>query len=301
MNDPADISILIVSYNTRDLIATCLDSIVNVSDSRKEIFVVDNASTDGSVELIRKFYPDVNLIANKENRGFAAANNQALKHSTGRYVFMLNPDAEFLSSSFKPLISYMDSHPQIGLAGIKMINPDGSAQESFSSEYPGQKYAASELSDLKGRLAWVLGASMLVRSDLIKKLGGFDESFFIYGEDQDLCLRIRQMGYEIGYIDSSVLVHLGAQSERQTASIEVWKKKIRAEYNFYQKHYLPQTVRRIARGTLIKAKWRITTLNLLLFVNKNTPSAKDKLIKYHAIHDVLVHEILHQRNSENNR
>lgn len=282
MNEPADISVIIVSYNTRDIIATCLDSIINVGNSKKEIFVVDNASTDGSVELIRINYPDINLIVNKENQGFAAANNQALRLSRGRYIFLLNSDGEFLPSTFDTLISFMDAHPHIGLAGVKMINSDGSLQESSSHEYPGHKQAGRETAGLRGSIAWVLGAGMIIRSDLMKQVGGFDESFFVYGEDQDLCLRIRKAGYEIGYIDTAVVVHLGAQSERQATSADVWKKKILAEYIFYRKHYLPTTVEKIRRGALMKARWRILTLSLLkpFLKDKDKSEATEKLTKY---------------------
>ena len=291
MNDQIEISVIIVSYNTRDLIATCLDSIVNVNDDRKEIFVVDNASTDGSVEFIRKHYPNVNLIVNKENRGFAAANNQALQLARGRYIFLLNPDAEFLPSTFSAMISFMNANPHIGLAGVKMINPDGSPQESFTNEYPGHKLASRELSGLRGSVAWVLGASMIIRSNIMKRLGGFDESFFVYGEDQDLCLRIRKAGYEIGYTDTAIIVHLGAQSERQTESADVWKKKILAEYIFYRKHYLPATVEKIMRGALMKARWRILTLRLALLFQREKEESKEKLIKYKAIKDFIKNDI----------
>ncbi len=280
MIDQVEISIIIISYNTRDLIAICLDSIVNINEGRKEIFVVDNASSDGSVEFIRKHYSDVHLIVNKENQGFAAANNQALQLSRGRYVFLLNPDAEFLPFTFGPMISFMDANPHIGLAGVKMINPDGSVQESFANEYPGHKLASNELSGLRGSIAWVLGASMIIRSDIMRRLGGFDESFFVYGEDQDLCLRIRKAGYEIGYIDTAIMVHLGGQSERETMHADVWRKKILAEYIFYKKHYLPRTTNRITRGALMKAKWRILTLRLLMPFYKDKSEAEEKLIKY---------------------
>ena len=283
MNDQVEISVIIVSYNTRDIITTCLDSIVNVNDDRKEIFVVDNASTDGSVEFIRQHYPKVHLIVNEENRGFATANNQALQLSRGRYIVLLNPDGEFLPSTFGAMISFMDANPHIGLAGVKMINPDGSPQESYSHEYPGNKLASHEISRLKGSIAWVLGASMIIRSDIMKNLGGFDETFFIYGEDQDLCLRIRKAGYEIGYIDTAIIVHLGAQSERETTTADVWRKKIIAEYTFYRKHYLPATVENITRGALIKARWRIATLRLLMPFYKDGSKAEEKLVKYRAI------------------
>lgn len=275
-----DLSIIIVSYNTRDLIGTCLDSIVSINDCGKEVFVVDNASTDGSVELIKNNYPSVHLIVNLTNRGFAAANNQALKLSKGRYIFFLNPDAEFLPSTFQFIISFMDKNQHVGIAGVKMINPDGTLQESSSLDYPGHSKTNKELLGLKGNRAWVLGAGMVARADLIKRIGGFNEDFFIYGEDQDLCLNVRKMGYEIGYMDFAVVVHLGAQSERGSTEAEVCAKKALAELIFYDKHYLPATIDRIYRSHMLKACWRIFTLQLFLPFSRNKEVVKAKLIKY---------------------
>jgi GT2 family glycosyltransferase len=114
-----------------------------------------------------------------------------------------------VSGAFREAISYMDAMPHIGLAGTKLINPHGTLHESVSYRYPGQKYPGSELSSLKGSIACVQGSSMIVRSDVMKAVGGFDEDFFLYGEDQDLCLRIRKLGFEIGYIEDAVVVHVG--------------------------------------------------------------------------------------------
>ena len=181
----------------------------------------------------------------------------------------------------------MDSTPHIGLAGTKLINPDGTLQWSVSYKYPGQKYTTNELSELPGNIACVLGASMIGRSELIKKIGGFDEDFFLYGEDQDLCLRIRKLGHEIGYIDSATVVHLGGQSEKNSLSSEVWKKKIHAEYIFYRKHYLPKTIKRISRANIIKAWWRIITLKLIIPLAKDKRIAREKLGKYQLIHHTV--------------
>lgn len=282
-----DLSIIIVSYNTSDLIGTCLDSVTAADDVTKEVFVVDNASADGSAALIRKMFPSVSLIVNTENRGFAAANNQVLPHCRGRYIFFLNPDTDVVSGAFREAISYMDAMPNVGLAGTKIINPDGSYQDSISYRYPGEKYTTGELSGLKGQIACVLGAVMIARAELIKDMHGFDEDFFLYGEDQDLCLRIRKSGYEIGHIDSAVFVHYGGQSERQTTSSEVWKRKINAEFLFYRKHYLSKTIERIRRAHLLKARWRIATLKLTTTFSIDNNKAKEKLIKYLAIRDAI--------------
>jgi len=284
-----DLSIIIVSYNTADLIGNCLDSVLANDDLSMEVFVVDNGSNDQSVALVKKKYPTVHIIANANNLGFATANNQVLPMCNGRYVLFLNPDTEAQPDSLTNMISYMDANPRVGLAGAKIINPDRTSQWSVSYKYPGQKYAGNELSDLPGNIACVLGASMVVRSDLIKKIGGFDEKFFLYGEDQDLCLRIRKAGHEIGYIDSAPVVHIGGQSERNSLLSEVWEKKTRAEYIFYQKHYLPKTIRRIRRADILKAWWRIMTLKLSIFFVKDNNKTKDKLTKYMTIHSTIKH------------
>jgi N-acetylglucosaminyl-diphospho-decaprenol L-rhamnosyltransferase len=275
-----DLSIVIVSYNTSDLIGACLTSVNAADDVTKEVFVVDNASTDGSADFIRKNFPSVRLIANTENRGFAAASNQALPQCKGRYIFFLNPDTEVLPGTFKTAVSFMDAMPHIGLAGTKLVNPDGTLHESVSLKYPGERYAGRELASLKGSIACVQGSSMIVRSDVIKAVGAFDEDFFLYGEDQDLCLRIRKSGHEIGYIESAAVVHLGGRSERKTPLTDLWRKKTRAEMLFYRKHYPAGSVVRIRMANLFKAYWRIATLNLMMPFLKDRAGAEAKLIKY---------------------
>jgi GT2 family glycosyltransferase len=285
--DLPDLSVIIVSYNTANLIGNCLKSIFEASNLTREVFVVDNASTDGSSDFIKDNFPSVHLAVNTENLGFAAANNQVLPQCKGKYIFFLNPDTEIMSDTFSEAISFMDANPRIGLAGTKIINPDGTLQWSVSYKYPGQRYTASEVSDLPGKIACVLGASMIARSEVIKKIEGFDEDFFLYGEDQDLCLRIRKMGHVIGYIDSATVIHLGGQSEKDSLSSEVWKKKIHAEYIFYKKHYLPKTIKRISRANIIKTWWRIITLKLFLPFAKDKTKVKEKLGKYQVIYHAV--------------
>ncbi|MDO9565365.1 MAG: glycosyltransferase family 2 protein [Candidatus Desulfaltia sp.] len=289
-----DLSVIVVSYNIADLLGNCLKSVLVPDNIAKEVFVVDNASSDGSSDFIKDKFPSVHLIANTENRGFASANNQMLPRCKGKYIFFLNPDTEVMSDTFNEAISFIDANPRVGLAGTKIINPDGTLQWSVSYKYPGQKYTTNELSDLPGKIACVLGASMIARSEIIKKIGGFDEKFFLYGEDQDLCLRIRKLGYEIGYNDSAVVVHLGGRTERNFASSDTWRKKILAEYVFYKKHYLPETITKISRAHLVKACWRIATLNLTIPFMKDKARAKEKLIKYQVIYHTIknfVHQL----------
>lgn len=282
-----ELSVIIVSYNTGDLIGACLQSLESAFSGKREIIVVDNASTDGSADFIGNNFPSVNLITNSTNRGFAAANNQGLSLCRGKYVFFLNPDAAAMPGAMDEAVSFMDQNLHIGLAGVRIIYPDGTGQESVSYRYPGETYISDELKGLKGSIACVLGAAMIARRECLRSVSGFDEDFFLYGEDQDLCLRIRKMGYEIGYTDASVIVHISGQSERHTPLAELWRKKTRAEYCFYRKHYFPETIRRIVRAELFRTRFRLAVLKLTMPFLRPRERTIEKLIKYRVISDAI--------------
>lgn len=281
-----DISIIIVSYNTADFLRNCLISLRESDGITREIFVVDNASKDDSVHLVETNFPEVKLIVNKQNRGFAAANNQALEFCVGRYIIFLNPDTKIKPDTLEKAVAFMDTHARTGLAGAKILNPDGTPQESVSYRYPGEKYASDETSRLPGKIACVLGAFMIVRADILNDLGGFDEDFFLYGEDQDLAWRIREKGFEIGYIEEAEVVHWGGQSETTTSEPEVFEKKLKAEYLFYKKHYTPKTIARIKKKEKIKAIYRLTTLRIALLFAHNKMKVQNKIDCYKLIIDM---------------
>ncbi len=285
-----DISVIIVSYQTADLIGACLNSIISQTGCHQEIFVVDNASTDGTVDLITAEYPSVQLIANAENRGFAAANNQVLPHCRGRYLLFLNPDTVLQDGCLIAAIAFMDAHPEVGLAGLEILNPDGTNQDSVSLRYLSHRYAAGELTGLPGKIAAVLGAAMIAPRSAIDAVGGFDGDFFLYGEDEDLCLRLRRRGYQIGYIPGARVIHHHGQSERGATSAEVWRRKIRAEYLFYRKHYRPETVAKISKMEMIKANWRLMTLFVSLPFVKNKDRVREKIVKYQVLKEELQQE-----------
>lgn len=278
-----DISVIIVSYNTANLTVACLESVFASQRVSYEVFVVDNASKDESAEIIREKFPVVRLIANETNRGFGAANNQALNECTGRYVIFLNPDTTVEPESLCTMVEFMDAHPVIGLAGPKVLNSDGTRQDSVSYRYPGHRYGAADLGALPGNIACVLGACQIASTSLLQELGGFDEDFFLYGEDQDLCLRIRKRGLEIGFIDGAVIMHHGGQSERETLPAELVRKKFRAELVFYRKHYQPETIRRICTALRARAFRRIFFIRLLLPVTLNKQRAQGKLSRYRVV------------------
>lgn len=279
-NPFCDFSIIIVNHNTADLLARCLHSIRSQVGYDPEVILVDNASQDNSLEVTKGFLPWLKVIANEQNLGFAKANNQALKISNGKYIYFLNPDTELKQGALDAIIEFMESNTEVGLAGTRIENPDGSPQSSFEKHYPGQRHSRGELSGLKGNIAWVLGASMIARHSVLKELGGFDEGFFLYGEDLDLCLSVRKADWKIGYIPNSVVVHWGGQSERNALPVEVWKKKFDAELVFYRKHYSKRAIRAIRRANLIQALWRIFTLKLTIPFSSDKESSLKKLDKY---------------------
>jgi len=282
-----DISVIIVSYNTADLIGPCLTAVIAQTGSTREIFVVDNASPDGSAAFIAAKFPAIHLIANADNRGFAIANNQAVAHCRGRQLLFLNPDTVLQANCLTTALSYMEKHPECGLAGLHILNPDGTDQDSVSPQYLSQRYTSGELANLPGDIACVLGAAMIAPREAIVAVGGFDEDYFLYGEDEDLCLRMRRRGLRIGFIEAARVVHYHGQSERKSTSAEVWRKKIRAEYLFYHKHYRPETIARIIRAEAMKTRWRIITLQLSLIFMKNKKETREKLHKYLIIKEEL--------------
>jgi len=275
-----DISIIIVNYNTAGLLVECLNSIASQSDPSAEVIVVDNASEDDSVALVTHDFPWVKLIVNEHNLGFARANNQALDISEGKYAYFLNPDTVVQPGAFEAMMGFMTTHTDVGLAGTRIMNPDGSPQSSVEKRYPGQKRAKKDLNGLTGDIAWVLGASMIARRFIVEDMGGFDERFFLYGDEQDLCLRIRKAGWKIGFIPNAVVVHWGGQSERNAPAIDVWKKKFAAESMFYRKHYSRRSIRRIYRANVVQALWRIFSLKLPLPLCADKEASLEKLDKY---------------------
>ncbi len=276
----ADISVIIVSYNTKNYLSKCLESVFEQVGVTFETIVVDNNSVDGSRQMVRDKFQRVMLIGNTENFGFAKANNQALEISSGKYVYFLNPDTVTEPNCFKTMFRFMEENPDIGLAGTKMLFPDNTFHPSVGDGYPGGRRARKVIPNLPGEIAWVLGASMIAPLSVIKAMQGFDDRFFLYGEEQDLCLRIRKSGLKIGYIHDAAVIHWGGKSERANSAANVWAKKVKAEYLFYNKHYPETTVRAIRRADRVQACWRLFSLYLSLPFTKNKDELRDKLAKY---------------------
>lgn len=217
------LSALIVSYNTREMTLDCLRTlIVALHGMESEIIVVDNASSDGSVAALMAEFPVVQLIANSENVGFGAANNQAMAQANGDFFLLLNSDAFPESDAIQVLLDYMLANKKAGVTGPRIANRDGSLQRSCF-RLPSPSYAWLEnlgLSD--GYRRWphdsirsvdfVIGACMMVRREVYEEVGGFDERFFMYSEEADWQRRIREAGWDIVFVPDARVRHLGGAS-----------------------------------------------------------------------------------------
>jgi GT2 family glycosyltransferase len=260
--DLLDVSVVIVNYNVRDLLRDCLRSLEpNLARLKGEVWVVDNASGDGSVEMIRAEFPWVRLIANADNRGYGAANNQAIRQANARYVLVLNPDTKLPPGAIQDTIAEMDAHPDIGALGPKLILADGTLDKACRRSFPSPEVAFYRLFGLAKlfpnhpRFARynllnvdvdtpidvdsVVGAFMLVRREVIERVGVFDEAFTMYGEDLDWAYRIKQAGWRVRYHPAVVVLHYKGQSSRQRP-VRTIKLFYDAMHIFYDKHYATQ-------------------------------------------------------------
>lgn len=250
---PPDVSAVIVSYNTRALLLECLASLQAVT-LPLEAIVVDNASTDGSADAVRSQSPATRLFANTDNLGFSAANNIGLRAARGRYVLVLNSDAAVRPGSVEVLAAVLDTRADVGVVGPRTLNPDGSLQLSFGPDLtplgewrqrrlvrglrrgdPAARRQVETMAAREREMPWVSGSCFLARRDLLLKLGGFDEGFFLYEEDVDLCVRVRQSGYKILFTPQAEVVHhLGRSMQR--ASERARRAYRDSHRRFYQKH-----------------------------------------------------------------
>lgn len=225
-----DLSIVIVNWNTRELLAKCLRSIYqNAEGLAFEILVVDNASADDSVGMVREQFPRVRLIENEENLGFAHANNQAIRRASGRYVLFLNSDTEVVPEATSRMVYYLDSEPKAGIASVCLIFPNGRPQfchgsfpslySEFRSLFGMHRWDLSCWGELDGpyEVDWVSGACLMARQSMLNEIGLIDEEFFMFGEEVDLCYRARQAGWRVILVPSQPIIHVRAGSTGKTS------------------------------------------------------------------------------------
>lgn len=252
-----DVTILIVNYNACAYLRNCLSSLYEKGSRYSwETLVVDNGSTDGSLRMLRHF-PQVRVIANAENRGFARANNQGIEASAGRYILLVNPDVVLLDPVDR-LIDFMDGHPHCGIAGGRVLNPDQTIQHTcrsfpslallpFGRESPltrimprnrwSRQFLCRDLKDgTETQVDAVGGVFMAIRRKLLDEIGGFDERFFLFVEDTDLCYTARKHDWQVYYAPFASVIHFGGRSTRSVRTRSVYH-HYRGIYRFFEKHY----------------------------------------------------------------
>ena len=253
------LSIIIVNYNVRDFLHQALRSLDKARAGLKsEVIVVDNASGDGSVDMIRSRFPKIHLIANNINVGFAKANNLALKAAKGEFCLLINPDTVVQEDTLRIMLDFFREHPEVGLAGCKILNPDGTFELACRRSFPTPWVAFTKLfglaslmpkSKVFGRynltyldpeksyeVDAISGSFMMVRRDVVQSVGGLDEEFFMYGEDLDWCYRIQHAGWKISYVPSTSIIHYKGESTRRSSLNEI-QTFYEAMHLFVKKHH----------------------------------------------------------------
>jgi N-acetylglucosaminyl-diphospho-decaprenol L-rhamnosyltransferase len=272
---PLDLAIVILNYNTRDLLADCLRSVVAGRDAlRTGVCVVDNASSDGSAEMVQREFPELHLIANRTNVGYSAGNNAGLRWfgfgadpatnsatAAPRYALLLNPDTVVPPTAFAEMVRFMDAHPTIGAAGPRVRRPDGSLDRACRRSFPTPQVSFYRMTGLSRLFPHsrrfnaynleylpedgvhvvdsVVGAYMQVRREAIATVGLLDERFFMYGEDLDWAKRIKDAGWEVWYNGEVEITHVKEAASRQSAKARI--DFYEAMWLFYQKHYRRDT------------------------------------------------------------
>ena len=246
----ADLDICIVSYNARQLLGQCLRSLfatLGARSPRAQVWVADNGSPDASADLVRREFPAVRLIENRQNLGFARANNQLLTLGRAPYALLLNSDTIVQPGAIERLFTFMEEHPRAGAVGAELLNTDGTVQWSWSafptlwSELVGREprpYRPLALSGggLAYQVDWVGGGCLLARRRAIDQVGLLDERFFMYSEETDWCRRLRQAGWECYYLPGARVIHLGGGSSGR-GNPAMLAQLYRSKLCYFRKHH----------------------------------------------------------------
>lgn len=251
------ISVIVVTWNAKRYVEECLASLRQNADKETEIIVVDNASSDGTPELIRDQFPEVRLIANRENYGFARGNNIGIATSHGRYLFLVNSDVNVPAGCFQKIVAYMDTHPEVGLLGPQMLGPHQEIRRStmraptlsnlfcralaLDTIFRGKRWAGGFLMgdfahDTTREVEVLNGWFWVVRRRAADQVGWLDERFFMYGEDLDWCYRFRQAGWKLVFFADAAAVHYGGASSA-AAPLRFYLEMQRADLQYWKKHY----------------------------------------------------------------
>ncbi len=298
------LSVIIVSWNVRELLARALASLHTAWKDAEgmEVIVVDNASTDGSPAMVRRRFPGVHLIVNRENRGFTGGNNQGIRAARGDFLFLLNPDTEVLDDALHRLITFAQAHPNVGVVGPQLLNPDGSVQSS-RRRFPTlpilflestwlqpiappsllRRYYVQDRPDhLTQDVDWVTGAAMFVRREVVETVGGLDESFFMYSEELDWCRRIRQAGWRVVYYPEARIIHYeGRSSEQVIPARHIYFQSSKVHY---ARKYHGQAVAELLRWWLLgQYLWQMGVEGAKWLLGHRRPLRAERLVAYRQV------------------
>jgi len=252
-----DLSIIIVTWNSQEFIRNCLDSIfLSQGNISSEVILVDNGSSDQTAKIVEEFYPQVNLIQNKKNLGYAKANNQGIEEAKGKYILLLNPDTQVLEDALSLMYEFMQENPEAGTLGPKLLNLDKSVQPSCR-EFPTFSTLVWEFSGLsrlfpkskifgRWRMGYFdfdktrevdqpMGSCLMLRRETLEDMGIFDENFVMFFNDVDLCYRIKKKGWKIYFYPESKVIHSKGASTRKAKAKMIWLSHL-AFYKFFKKY-----------------------------------------------------------------
>ena len=273
------LSVIIVSWNTKSFLLQCLEPLRGALGTLDaEVFVVDNGSADGSPEAVKGTFPDVRLIENRTNLGFARASNQALRQAQGTYLLLLNPDTRVKEGAIQRLLTFLEGHPEAGVAGAQLLNLDGSKQNSianfpslatellnksllrwlFPGKFPGKERRYQDPVEVDS----VIGACMMVRREAAERVGWLDEDYFLFLEETDWCFRIKKAGWKIYHCPEAEATHLqgkSAEMEKQRARVEYY----RSRYHFFEKNRGSFSKVALLTGTFLRLSVELAGMFLL--------------------------------------
>lgn len=299
------IAVCVINYNTSELLRECLHSVL--TQNADEIVVVDNASVDGSVEMMKTEFPSIPLVAFEKNIGFGAASNQGIERCYSERIVLLNADTRMKRGSLQALRNYLDDHPQAAIIGPRILNPDGTLQTScfhFPTSFhiflyiSGLYRSIPRLPILKQRtlqkmtgesprrVPWILGAALAFRRETFEELGGFDERFFMYFEEVDLCYRLSSQGKQIHFVPEAEVTHIGGGS---TVQKRAWSyiQFFTSLAQFYRKHYSSPLLTGMVFTVKVVASFKLVRDFLLLKISRD-PAQQSTLAVDFDIHRQLL-------------
>ena len=304
MNGSGSLAVVVVNYNTREHLRACLSSVL--AEAPSEVIVVDNASSDGSAEMVRGEFPLVKLHANTNNSGYGAAANQGIAACRVKYALLLNSDTRLQPGALAALSRYLDLHPRAAVVGPRLLNPDGTLQPScFPFLTPlnvlvlntalgklvrflpavREHFLPAWTQDDARAVPWVKGAALAIRREAFAAVGGFEESYFMYAEELDLCYRLRAAGWEMHFAPVTAVIHVEGASTMQLRP-EMLSRLFASIQHFYRRHYPPAYLPRL-RWAVSAIMWQRIIKDTIRFHRAREPVLRQRfatdLLLWHRI------------------